>query len=530
VRSRYPPRKGLRFLRATHAPGVLRSPAQNSMAALARQLRDSARTHPDKPAVILPDGSWTFGDLERLASFAAANLLAAGIGPGDPVALHLVNGLEIIVAYFACFKTGAIALPINTRFKSSEIEYVLSHANAAAYIGQPDLAREVREWPSTVRLRYVVGEAVDGMRGFGDLLKPSAREAPIAEPSDDQPAAVLYTSGTTARPKGVTHTQRTLAALGQSAMDELFRSDDVVLIPLPLVHMAALLTLVSAVPHALSMVVLPAFTPALFLDMLARHRATGTIGMPVHYRAIVELQKQAPRDVSSGRMYGVGGDSVPTALQDQFTRLFGIPLREAYGLSEIVPVSANPLDDIRCGSLGRAAAGVQVRIVDDRGADVRDGEVGEIAVRAPGTMIGYWNDPAATAAAFRDGWFLTGDLARGDRDGFYWFAGRKKEIIVRGGSNVSPQEVEEAVYQHDAVREVAVVGVPDERLGEIVVACVVRHDGADVSEAELIEFIRGRLSDYKSPERIVFADSLPKGPTGKILRRAVRESLTSAPA
>ncbi|HZR22874.1 MAG TPA: AMP-binding protein [Vicinamibacterales bacterium] len=473
------------------------------MALLVDALRRAAESTPDKPALIVADRTITFADLDAMSSAAARHLESVGVNRGDCVALHLSNGVEIVVAYFACFKRGAIALPINTRFKSQEIDYVLRHAGAVAYIGQPDLAREILGWPDHVRVRYVEGELV--------RLEPDTTYR--TESRDDDPAAVLYTSGTTARPKGVTHTQRTMMALAESSAALLGDPNDVGLIPLPMVHMAALLGVVSAIRAGITIVTAPQFDPNVYLDAIERHRVTAMTGMPVFYRALAEAQRHKPRDVRSMRMYAVGGDSVPTALQDQFQQFFGRPLVEVYGLSEVVPVTMNRVDDVRCGSLGQLAPGVSVRIVD-----------GELWVKAPGVFVGYWNNPEATAQAFRDGWFLTGDLAHEAADGVFWFDGRKKEIIVRGGSNISPQEVEEAIYQHPAVAEVAVVGAPDERWGEVVVAAVVLRDGHAITESDLLAFVRERISLYKCPEQLMFVAALPKGPTGKVLRRAVKES------
>lgn len=484
-------------------------------------VRRHARSGSDKPALIVDAAAVSYGDLDRMSSAAAAYLVSRGVRRGDCVALHLTNGVEIVVAYLACFKFGAIALPINTRFKGPEIDYVLRHARAAAYVGQTDLAREIHAWPDDLRLRLADGEL---LRAADAAAPPS--DAVFGDPvSDDDPAAVLYTSGTTARPKGVTHTHRTLAAMADSSSAFLSDLTGTVFMPLPMVHMAALLGVVACLRAGLTIATAPVFEPNAFLDAFERHRAAGMSGMPVLYRLLVDAQRQKRRDVSSARVFSVGGDSVPAALQQEFTALFGRPLIEVYGLSEIVPVSMNAEHAMRVGSLGRPAPGVRVRICDPLGRDVPRGEVGELSVQAPGVFVGYWNNPDATREAFRDGWFLTGDLAHEDADGFYWFDGRKKEIIVRGGSNISPQEVEEAIYQHPAVAEAAVVGVPDDRWGEIVVAGIALRPGLDVAEADLIDFVRGRLSLYKCPERVLFLPSLPKGPTGKVLRRAVKESL-----
>ena len=220
---------------------------------------------------------------------------------------------------------------------------------------------------------------------------------------------------------------------------------------------------------------------------------------------------------------------MPVSLQKRVQGLFGVALQEVYGLTEAVPLTLNPKDAIRQGSLGVAMPGVQLRIVDLNDHDVPDGETGEIVVRSPGNCIGYWNDAPATEALLRDGWLHTGDLASRDSDGYYWFKGRKKEIIIRGGSNISPQEVEEALYQHPSVMEVGVVGMPDPILGERVIAFVSLRPTDAPSEKELIEFVRQRLADYKTPERILFIEQLPKGLTGKVQRRALKEMLIAQP-
>jgi long-chain acyl-CoA synthetase len=258
------------------------------------------------------------------------------------------------------------------------------------------------------------------------------------------------------------------------------------------------------------------------LDAFARWRCTYTVGLPTMFKMLLETQLSAPRDVSSGRFYFCGGDCVSPALQEAFQRSFS-PICEVYGASEIAPVSWNRPGDVRVGSIGKPCEAIGFRLADSGGLDVAPGQVGEIYVQGPHLMRSYWQDAEATSAAFHGDWFRTGDLARQDAEGFYWFAGRKKEIIVRGGSNISPQEVEAVLYEHPAVAEVAIVGHPHPIWGETVVAHVVLLRGQRVEETELIAFARERLAEYKLPEAVVFHSELPKGPTGKIQRRALRE-------
>jgi len=239
------------------------------------------------------------------------------------------------------------------------------------------------------------------------------------------------------------------------------------------------------------------------------------------FRGLIEAQIEMRTDVTSGRFYFCGGDSVPSALQKSFEETFG-PVCEVYGATEIAPAAWNRPGHVKVGSIGCPGVGTEFRLVDSDELEVEDGEVGEICILGPHLTPGYWQDPEATAVAIRDGWFHTGDLARRDADGFYWFAGRKKEVIIRGGSNISPQEVEAVLYQHPAVSEVGVIGRQDSFWGEVVVAFIVLRSGQPATDAELIAFARQRLADYKTPEHVIFRDELPKGPTGKIQRRALR--------
>jgi long-chain acyl-CoA synthetase len=259
------------------------------------------------------------------------------------------------------------------------------------------------------------------------------------------------------------------------------------------------------------------------LEAYARWGCTYTLGLPVMFEGLVQAQTAAPRDVSSGQFYFCGGDCVSPALQGAFQAALG-PVCEIYGATEIAPIAWNRPGHVRAGSIGLPGEGIEIRLVDLDGHDTRPGEVGEICVRGPHMMTGYWRDPDATAEAVRDGWFYTGDLARRGPDGYYYFGGRRKEIIIRGGSNISPQEVEASLDEHPAVSEAGVIGCPDAVWGEAVVAYVALRPGLTVTESELICFVRERLADYKTPERILFLAQLPKGPSGKIQRSALREA------
>jgi len=489
-------------------------------------LNRSRTRNPEKLAIVFGEQSWTYAEFDELTNNVASNLLAAGLEPGDRVAFHLMNGPELALGYYGCLKAGGIAVPINTRLKGPEIDYILRHSGSACYVGQPDLYTEVaRSCPAiaAIEFRYLTGGPQGNQASsFDDLLHNPAGSVPLPEIAPDQVAAILYTSGTTARPKGVVHSHESLAQTAHAMHDMRLDQDQVAVVMSSMTHLVGFgMVYLSGLLNGATVVITQPFDFRSVLQAYARSGCTYTMGLPVMFHGLLQAQSDMQFDVASGRFYFCGGDSVPAALQDAFQTVFG-PVSEAYGMTEIAPAAWNRPGDVRVGSIGRPGEGIGFRLLDPDGRDVKSGEVGEICVQGPHLMIGYWQDPDATAAAVRNGWFHTGDLARCDADGFYWFVGRKKEIIIRGGSNISPQEVEAVLYQHPAVSEAGVVGRPDHLWGEVVVAFVALRSGQAVTEAELIAFARERLADYKTPESVIFQAELPKSPTGKIQRRALR--------
>jgi len=486
----------------------------------------SRTRNPQKPAIVFGERSWTYAEFDKLTDNIAGNLLAAGLEPGDRVALHLLNGPELALGCFGCLKAGCIAVPVNTRLKGPEIDYILRHSGSACYVGQADLyAEATRLCPALARmeLRYLVGDSpVVRTSHFVDLLRGTTVAFSIPQITSDQVAMILYTSGTTARPKGVVHSHESLVQLANTMRHMLLDQDQVALVMSSMAHLVALcMVFLSGLLNGATVVITGPFDFENVLQAYAKWRCTYIMGLPVIFHGLFQAYTEAPQDVASGRFYFCGGDSVPPTLQEVFQPVLGT-ICEVYGMTEIAPASWNRPGDVRVGSIGRPGDGIGFRLVDSDGCDVEPSEVGEICLQGPHLMTGYWHDPDATRAAIRDGWFHTGDLASCDADGFYWFAGRKKEIIIRGGSNISPQEVEAVLYQHHAVSEVGVVGRPDHLWGEIVVAFVVLRSGQIATEAELIAFARERLADYKTPEIVIFQAELPKSPTGKIQRRALR--------
>jgi acyl-CoA synthetase (AMP-forming)/AMP-acid ligase II len=478
-------------------------------------LGEAAARHSGKTALIGERSAMSYAEFNLKAQAVAHDLLAFGAEPGSRIALHMRNGTAIAVCYFACFSAGMIAVPINTRMKAPEIDYVLEHSGASIYIGEDQLFREINGVSSRLsRMRLLVVDA-DNLPGA------CASAAPLPTILSEQPAAILYTSGSTAHPKGVVHTHFSLMHAAQDfGVDE----HDVVTLITPMVHSAAFMTLIAAIQARATAVAVTAFEPNAVLDAIEQHRGTYLLGMPAMYSALISAQQIRPRDLGSVSRFLAGGDSVPLELQREFQDCMGQPIHEIFGTTENGWIAAN-FSSAPChqGSFGRPPPSVEVAVVDADGALLPAGSAGEMIVRSSATMIGYWNDPKETERALKGGWFHTGDLVRQTRDGYLWFVGRQREIIVTGGSNVSPQEVEAVLYRHPDVREAGVVGMLDRTRGERVVAFVSRPPGSSVKPSQLISFVASQLAAYKTPEEIVFLDDLPKSVAGKLQRRALRE-------
>ena len=482
---------------------------------LGDRFHDEAILHPQKTALICGEEAVTYEALDRLATGGAQWLLREGLRPGDRVGVLWYNEITTVTLYLACWRAGMIALPIVSRMKAPELAYIMSHATPAVFFVHPKLL------PVATEAQASSGHPCRILTGLPEDM-PAPDEAALPANEMDWPALIIYTSGTTARPKGALHTHRTLAATIEAmwgvgptgigiAVTSIMHPSGLYCVVLPTLLAAGTLVLV------------PTFDPAAVLDTIERHRCTNTILLPAMVQLVVVEQLKRRRDVSSLQWILAGGDSVPVALQTQFQDACGLPLREGIGMTEACPILLNPPDGLRRGSLGVPMSGVEARVVDHDGEPTPDCEIGELVVRSPFNFVGYWNNPEETAAALRHGWLHTGDLVKRDADGYFWFQGRKKQIIVRESYNVAPQEVEEILYRHPAVFEAGVFGLPDPVSGEKVIATVSLRPGNQVDETELREFTRRHLNDLKVPERIHFLAELPKGLSGKVDRRVLKE-------
>ncbi len=501
---------------------------------LAVTLRESARRVPGKPAMVLGETTISYAELDALSDRVAANLAAGGLTAGDRVGLQLPNIPEFVIAYFGILKAGGVVVPMNVLLKAPEIEFQLRDSGAVALIAFGAAAGEAAQaaGAAAVRSVYVAGPAAGPAPGapFTDLLAgdpPGPRLAPV---SPAEPAVIIYPSGPPGAPKGAVLSHFTLY-MNADTSGRLFEFEDsdVVLVALPLFHIFGLSSILNiCVLLGGTMSLAPRFEAAAVLEQIQRDRVTIFEGVPTMYVALLQAPGLEGYDLSSLRVAISGGAPIPAEIIDSFERRFGVVILEGYGLSETSSTTTFNIsaEQRKVYSVGKPIWGVSVQIWDDQGRPrpAGAGNVGEIVVRGPNVMTCYHGNPEATARAFTGGWFHTGDLGYFDSDGFLFIVDRIKDLIIRGGYNVYPREVEEVLYAHPAVAEAAVIGVPDARLGEEVHAVVAVKPGRTVTEAELIEFVRQKLAAYKYPRTVEFRDALPKGPSGKVLKKELRPS------
>lgn len=477
-----------------------------------------AAQRPEAPAIRFRDVVTSYGRLAALVDGTAAWLHERyGIGRGDRVAWLGTNAPDMLLLLFAAAKLRAVLVPLNWRLAPPELRYVMADCRPRLLVVQPAFAGDVGAIvPDPAACAVQVSDPAAG--GLAAVLS-DATGMPDGGGADD-PLLIVYTSGTTGRPKGAVLTQGAIAAnAGNALAMQAITAADHVLTVLPMFHVGGLNIQTTPALRAGACVTLhERFDPGAALAAIAGERPSLTVLVPATLRAMIGHPGWAATDLSSLRAVATGSSDVPVELMTAF-RDRGVPVIQVYGATETAPVAvfqtvADPRSEL--GAIGRPAPGCAVRLVDPEGREVPDGEVGEIEVRGASVTTGYWNDPAATAAAFRDGWFRTGDLAMRDGNGAYWFRDRLKNVIISGGENVYPAELERVLRGIDGIAEAAVVGRPDARWGEVPVAVVVPAPGAALERAVVLAAFDGRLARYKHPKDVVFADELPRNALGKV--------------
>jgi fatty-acyl-CoA synthase len=492
---------------------------------LSRIVERWAAHRPQHVAVHFQGEDIAYAALWRRVEAATLRLASLGIHKGDRVAYLGYNHPDLLAILFACARLGAMLVPLNFRLAAPEHAEILANADPAVFVVDPDFHEHAAAVAKSLPLMRLV--ALQGERAgwFAWEGPPPVGFEPKLPGTDTDPVLIVYTSGTTGKPKGAVHTQAGLVwNIVNATLYQDLTSRDHVLTVLPMFHVGGLCIQTLPALHAGATVTIHArFDASAFLRDVAARKPTLTLLVPATLKAVYADPDWARTDLSSLREVNTGSSTVPDSLFAPF-HARGIPVGQVYGATETGPVSIylRAEDAIRkAGSAGKAAVHAEIRLVDAEGRDVAPGEVGEILVRAPNLMQGYWKDP--DNPAFRDGWFHTGDLARVDGEGYYWVVGRTRDMIISGGENVYPAELENVLADCPAVAEAAVVGIPDPKWGEAVVAAVVRKPGAALDAAAVLSLFDGRLARFKHPRRVVFVDSLPKSALGKVQKFELRK-------
>jgi long-chain acyl-CoA synthetase len=489
---------------------------------LASNVVRSAQTYADRAALRIGDDTLSYRELDQASARVAGLLQDRGVKPGDRVGIMLSNTPEFAIVYFGVLRAGAVVVPMNPLLKSREVGYYLGDSGARLmFVGQA-FAPEAQSGAKQAGADAIVVDP----GGFGETLAGTRPSGEVIERGDEDTAVILYTSGTTGQPKGAELTHANLTRNAEITVHDLIglTTDDVIFGGLPLFHaFGQTCTLNTAVAVGACLTLLPRFDAGQALRILAEHRVTVFAGVPTMFSALLHRPDRDAYDVSRLRLCFSGGAAMPVEVMRNFEAAFGCIVLEGYGLSETSPVASfnHPDRERKPGTIGTPIEGVQMRVVDEAGNEVPQGETGEIAIRGHNVMKGYWQHPEATAAAITDGWFHTGDIGRVDEDGYFSIVDRKKDLIIRGGYNVYPREIEEVMHEHPAVAEVAVIGLPHPDLGEEVGAAFALKLGPIPTPGELRDHVKRQVAAYKYPRKVWIVDALPKNATGKILKREI---------
>jgi len=512
---------------------MIDQPTKNETSTALNNLRElleqRARATPDKVFLFSePDArQFTYSEFNRAVNRAAAMLFSHGIGKGDVVSLLMPNSVEYIIAYLACWRLGALAGPINSLLKEQETAFVLNNSETKAMLVNSEFQARIdlirTELP---HLRSIISfdDEAEATREFANEAEESGQDARAPSIDKDDDAIIIYTSGTTGKPKGCLLTHGNVIANARQISEWLgFTRNDRLLTIMPLFHMNAVsVTTMAALYAGGSTVISPKFSAKRFWNTISDYQITSFGSVATMLSMLLNTY---PDGVPEGlktkqlRFAMCGSAPVPAEVMKKFEETFNCPVVEGYGLSESTCRSTfNPPDERRPGSCG-LPIGNEMKVFDDNDREVADGELGEIVLRGENILKGYYKNPEATSVAFRNGWFHTNDIGYRDQDGYFFIVDRKSDMIIRGGENIYPREIDEVLYQHSAVAVAATIGIPDPLYGEEVAAFVVLKDGMQAGEEELIRYCTDRLADYKCPKSVRIVKDIPKGPTGKLLKR-----------
>jgi long-chain acyl-CoA synthetase len=513
---------------------------------LSSQLHETAKASAAKVAYYFMDKPCTYAELDGAITKFASGLEKLGVKQGDHIALLLGNSPHFVISLYGALRLGAVVIPVNPIYTADEIGYILNNGDVKVVVGL-DLMIPLAEKVHTLLPKvahYIICETeqkgleqpgvedlsvFSKMKSFTDVvsLGDLSFQGPVLK--DDDTALILYTSGTTGKPKGAMLTHKNLYSNAKDVGDYLKMNDhDRVITTIPMFHVFCLTVALNApLLSGATLLIVPKFSPKEIFRLTKEFQATVFAGVPTMYNFLYQYPEGNPEDLKTFRLCISGGASLPVALLKNFEQKFNVMISEGYGLSEASPVTCfNPLDRPRKpGSIGKSIMNVECKVVNELGEEVPVGHPGELIVRGPNVMKGYYKMPEETAAAIKDGWLYTGDMARMDEEGYFYIVDRKKDLIIVGGYNVYPREVEEVIYDHQDVVEAAVLGVPDPNQGEAVKAYVVSKN-PELTEEDLLRYCKEHLAKYKVPSSIEFLEELPKNTTGKILRRALKAQVT----
>ena len=488
---------------------------------LARILTDSAERDPEHVAVKLDDTELTYAQLDGASAHIAGLLGDYGFERGDRVGIMLPNLPYFPVCYYGVLRAGGVVVPMNVLLKRREVAFYLTDSGAKLLFAWHEFATDAEAGAEQAGAECLLVKPGEFERMAGE----ASPDTGIADTADDDTAVILYTSGTTGTPKGAELTHLNLTRNSEGSRNLFGIGDQAIQLgALPLFHsFGQTCGMNSTIGGGGTLTLMPRFDPGKALEIIQRDRVNIFQGVPTMYGAMLHFSGREAFDVSTLQLCASGGSAMPVELLRGFEKAFGCTILEGYGLSESSPVASfNHADrERKPGSIGQPIQGVEMKVVDDDGAEVDQGEIGEIVIRGYNVMKGYWLRPEDTAETIIDGWLHTGDMGKVDEDGYFYIVDRKKELIIRGGYNVYPREIEEVLYEHPDVREAAVLGLPHDEYGEEVGAAVSLKEGASTSPEELRDFVKEQVAAYKYPRRVWFVDELPKGPTGKILKREI---------